>query len=151
MYLDRSISESNLHAPFVFLSISKIGYTLIMLTPKFCSFLSVFTSCRTILYIHTVLTINVYYNDQNIIYFYKILVQMTAFGFVRVSCLRASKLIPHWYQNITNASTPCSPAFYHFFKLKLIYFIDQYETYMRSIFFWKKYRKATKETAPNDE
>ena len=89
----RSRVKSNMHTPCIFLSVSKIIYTLIMCTPKICLFIRIFsTSCCTLFCAPTVIKSSVYCNAQNIINFHVFLVQITAFGFLSVACLMVSKL-----------------------------------------------------------
>ena len=51
------------------------------------------TSCCTLFCMSTVLESSVYYNDQNIVYLYGILLQMTSFGFTRVVHLRVDSIL----------------------------------------------------------
>ena len=77
-----------------FLSVSKQIYPLIMCSPKFCSFLHILSTILcTLFHTHTVLAIRVYCNAQNIIHFYAFLIQMTAFGFARISCSRVDLIL----------------------------------------------------------
>ena len=86
MGIARSRVELNLHTPCIFLSASKI-YTIIMKCYKFCSFLRSFSkSCCTLLFVHTVLESSVYFNSQNIIHFYALLVKINLFCFACVEC-----------------------------------------------------------------
>ena len=115
--ISRSRVESNLHTTQVFLSVSKIGYRLIMCSPKFCSCIKMFSTVFcTLFFTPTVLESIFYCNNQNFIHFYAFLAQITAFGFAQVSCLRVSKKFPHWFWNRTDDSTLWSPDFYRLFK-----------------------------------
>ena len=65
-----------------------------MCSPKFCSFLHILSTILcTLFHTHTVLAIRVYCNAQNIIHFYAFLIQMTAFGFARISCSRVDLIL----------------------------------------------------------
>ena len=88
-YLGISYSrvEFNLNTP-CFFRVSKIGCMRIMLTPRVCSFLRIFSKiCCTHFCMSTALESGVYYNHQNVIIFYTLLVKISAFGFANVSWL----------------------------------------------------------------
>ena len=82
---------------FIFLpSVEPNQEKLIMCTLKFHSFLCIFsTSCCTLLCTRTVTKSSIYCNDKSIIHFYVFLVYINTFGFMRISCLRVSKILCH--------------------------------------------------------
>ena len=115
-------------------------YTLIILSPKFCSFLCILaTSCCTFFYTRNVIEISVYCNAQNIIHSHVFLLQITEFGSSHVSCLKALKLLLRLFWNRTNGS----PVFSLFSLKEIIKCTKTYETYVRSLHFWRNGSKAT--------
>ena len=94
----------------------KKTYRLIMVTPKFHSFISSFSTSSWLFFCKcTLLKSSVYRNAQNNICLYKFLVQVTSFRFMHELCLRVSKLLPHRFRKFTNGfSLLFSQIFLHF-------------------------------------
>ena len=112
----RSIVDSNLHTPCVFLSISKFIYPLIMCTPKILSFLHIFiANCCALFCAGTVLDNSVYCIAQKYHSFLHVLIKITIFGLTHTSWLRVSKLPPRWFRNYIDGSHLFSIVFSQFF------------------------------------
>ena len=143
--------ESNFHTPCIFMRVSKIGYSLIMLRSKFHYFLRIFsTSLCTLFCTRTIINISVYCNFKNLINYHTFLVQNTASGFLQKNVLESFETSSTLISKLHRWFSPFFSRLFPIFWMNRINYKIPNKTYVWYIFCWKESSKLTNHSDSHD-